>query len=46
MSAFERIIPALLERARQIAAARQAKAADHARNWRNARWLWPTFTKD
>ncbi len=45
MSAFERIVPALIERARQLAATHQARSADNTRNWRSARWLWPSLFK-
>ena len=47
MSAFERIIPALIEHAQRIAAARlTSRAKTPERRWRNSALLWPHFAKD
>jgi hypothetical protein len=47
MSAFERIVPDLIDRARRIAAARLAEThAESAQSWRKPALLWPLFTKD
>lgn len=49
MSAFDPIAARLIERARQLAAARAAALrlvqADPAARWRQPALLWPLFTK-
>jgi hypothetical protein len=46
MNAFERIVPALIARARQIAAAQLAERRQTPDRWRKPSLLWPLFAKD
>jgi hypothetical protein len=46
VTAFDRIVPALIDRAKRIAAARLAERHQAPDRWRKAALLWPLFAKD